>query len=283
MRDRGFPVDPIAADVLYALAGRAGTLADNLGIQSLHHRLCAALAALSLCVLATAARPNEIVPDDGTLATKIVEDAPPAALELFLDHLMRAESSGRDDAANPRSTAVGAFQFIKSTFVTVARQFLAEDVAKLTDEEILALRSNRDFARRAASAYCKANAAYLGEQGIRANFGHLRLAFLVGAGGAAKLLKSPPLKPVTEILSDAAVRANPFMKDMTAADLIARARNDIEPRRTVASADGEAGSDVSVRGPAPRCSRALTRCRHLAASHGRKQARRSAPADRKKA
>ena len=36
--------------------------------------------------------------------------SPGLTLETFLDRLMMAESSGRDDARNPRSTAVGAFR-----------------------------------------------------------------------------------------------------------------------------------------------------------------------------
>src|SRR5262249_58306119 len=45
-----------------------------------------------------------------------------SAFDSFLDHLMRAESGGRDTAANPRSTALGPYQFIKSTFLDLARR-----------------------------------------------------------------------------------------------------------------------------------------------------------------
>jgi len=41
-------------------------------------------------------------------------------VQTFLDRLMLAESSGQLDARNPRSTALGPFQFIESTFLEVA-------------------------------------------------------------------------------------------------------------------------------------------------------------------
>ena len=77
---------------------------------------------------------------------------PDAHFETFLDRLMRAESNGRDFAANPRSTALGPFQFIKATFIEVTRRHFAE-VASFSDEQVLALRTDRAYARRAAAIY----------------------------------------------------------------------------------------------------------------------------------
>jgi hypothetical protein len=160
-------------------------------------------------------------------STEAVAGAPEAAFEVFLDRLMRAESNGQDDAANPRSTALGPFQFIKSTFIDVVRRHFASEVAALDDDAVLALRTNRGFARRAASAFCKDNVAFMTEQGVAPTFGHLRLAFLVGPSAAVRLLQATPTTPVGEILGNPAIAANPFMKDMSAADLIARADRDV--------------------------------------------------------
>ena len=80
-------------------------------------------------------------------------DAPLGAFDSFLDHLMRAESNGRNTAANPRSTALGPFQFIKSTFLDVMRRHFSADIAHLNETDILALRTDRGFARRAAAAF----------------------------------------------------------------------------------------------------------------------------------
>jgi hypothetical protein len=203
---------------------------------ALRHHTRAALAALLLCLSAEAIHLRAFASNDLTLGARAVDGASDVSFEQFLDHLMRAESSGRDAAANPRSTALGAFQFIESTFLAVAREYFAREVAELTDQPLLALRTNRQFARRVAAAYCKENAAYLRDKGLNPTFGHLRLAYLLGAGGAAKVLRAPPQTPLAGILSTAVIRANPFMKGMTASGLVERSARDIGPRvGTVAS------------------------------------------------
>jgi hypothetical protein len=156
-----------------------------------------------------------------------VADAPGAAFETFLDRLMRAESNGRDTAKNPRSTALGPFQFIKSTFLEVMRRHFPADVAKLKEPEILALRTDRGFARRAAEAFSKDNLDYLSDRGLRPTFGDLRLAFLLGPSAAARVLQAEPGKAVSAILDTSVIAANPFMRGMTAAELVARATRDI--------------------------------------------------------
>jgi hypothetical protein len=168
--------------------------------------------------------------NEPALGARPVEGASDVSFEQFLDHLMRAESNGRDMAANPRSTALGAFQFIESTFLAVAREFFAREVAELPDQTLLALRTHRQFARHVAAAYCRENASYLREQGLKPTFAHLRLAYLLGAGGAAKVLRAPPQKPLAGILRAAVIRANPFMKGMTAGGLVERSARDIGPR-----------------------------------------------------
>ena len=114
---------------------------------------------------------------------------------------MMAESSGRLYAKNPRSTALGPFQFIRSTFLEVVRRHFPDEVAGLSDEQILALRVKPDFARRAALAYTLDNASFLGDQGLDVTSVNLRLAFLVGPTGAVRAdsrdryASSAPLAP----------------------------------------------------------------------------------------
>ncbi len=139
----------------------------------------------------------------------------------FLDRLMIAESGGRDDARNPRSTAVGPFQFIESTFLDVARRHFPTETAALTPTQVLALRVNRTFSRRAAEAFTLDNAAILASAGLPTTFPNLRLAFLVGPGGALRLLRTPAATPAISVLGVQVVQANPFMAGMTSGDLIA--------------------------------------------------------------
>lgn len=157
---------------------------------------------------------------------------PDAHFETFLDRLMHAESNGRDLAANPRSTALGPFQFIKATFIDVARRHFKE-VTPLSDEQVLALRTDRDYARRAAAIYSMENLAYLSGKGLKPSLGDLRLAYLVGPTAAARLMQAHPATPARDVLGASAVKANPFMARMSASQLIARSARDVgEHNRT---------------------------------------------------
>ncbi|MBY0562367.1 hypothetical protein [Hyphomicrobium sp.] len=156
------------------------------------------------------------------------ETSPPAmTLETFLDRLMMAESSGQDGARNPRSTAVGPFQFIKETFLDVVRRHFAEETTSLSAVALLGLRQDRAFARRAAEAYSKDNAAHLASEGLATSFTNLRLAFIAGPSGAVRVLRAPPQARVSTLLSSAAIAANTFLARMTAQELITKCARDL--------------------------------------------------------
>ncbi|MBX9589548.1 MAG: hypothetical protein K2X43_09600 [Hyphomonadaceae bacterium] len=234
--------------------GQDNNRRGDLQILRIHARLGRVLAAgLLTCVFAGLAA---TMADDG-LAESAVAEAPAAGasdahFETFLDRLMRAESNGRDFAANPRSTALGPFQFIKATFIDVARRHFAE-VASLSDEQILALRTNRATARRAAAIYSMENLAYLSGRGLQPSFGDLRLAYLVGPTAAARLLEAHPQTPAGTILGASVVRANPFMAGMSASQLIARSARDVgEHQRTSVAAAPDPRRRILGIQPAPR-------------------------------
>ncbi len=151
------------------------------------------------------------------------------SMEVFLDRLMMAESGGRLDARNPRSTALGPFQFIESTFLYVVSRHFAAEVAGKTDEQILALRTDRDFARKAAAAFNGDNMAALEAAEISPTPANLRLAFLLGPTAAIRVLQAPAESPLNTLLPPAVIVANPFMLGMTVADLAGRAARDVDP------------------------------------------------------
>jgi len=209
-------------------------------------------------------RAQETAPHEPKSVSGASATTPALTLERFLDRLMIAESGGKDEARNQRSTALGAFQFINSTFLEVARRHFAEETATLSSSAILALRTNRSFARRAAEAYTKDNAAHLASDGLATSFPNLRLAFLVGPTGATRLLRSPPDTRVTAVLSSHAIKANPFMARMTVAELIAKCARDLSVNpETTAGITPEKGSPRAK--PRPRivvkCSLKRPSCR----------------------
>lgn len=187
-----------------------------------------------------------------------------AAMSSFLDRLMRAESSGNDLARNPRSTAVGAFQFIEATFLDVVARHFSTETAGQTPAQILALRTNRAFARRAAEAYTIDNAGRLAAAGLKPTFAHLRLAYLVGPAAAVRVLRMPPQASAALVLGPAVIRANPFLAGYTTADLVARAARDVDvdPAAT-AGVTPRPGSAKASGGPAlkPACNLMQASCR----------------------
>jgi len=205
---------------------------------------------------------------------------PQMTMAIFLDRLMQAESGGRDHAKNPRSTAFGPYQFINSTFIDVARRHFPKEVEKLDDAQLLALRTNREFSRRAAEAFTRDNASYLAAAGLTPTFPHLRLAFLLGAGDAIKVLKSPPDAPLTQLLSPTVIKANPFMARLTARTIIVRAASDISAPPTMrAGITPGTPPSASKRAPEPkiavRCNLGLPSCRRWLALEKRKLAGKS--------
>ena len=190
---------------------------------------------------------------------------PPAVaspFDTFLDRLMMAESGGRLAAQNPRSTAVGPFQFIETTFLATVRRHFASEMAALDQTRILALRTDAVFARRAAAAFTQDNADYLASVGLTASFANLRLAHLLGPAGAARILRAPPSSQVALWLGPAVITANPFLAGMRVEDLIARCQREVSTDGTLAA---RPGGTVSIKPAKPQiqvaCDLSLASCR----------------------
>jgi hypothetical protein len=188
-----------------------------------------AAAVLLACVFLTAS--NSTACANSAVAREMAETAPAASFETFLDRLMGAESDGQPHAKNPRSSALGAFQFIKSTFLDVVRRHFPGEVSGFAEDKILELRTDREFARRVAAAFCQDNIRYLKSQGLEPTFADLRLAFLLGPSDAVRVLKAEPETPAVQLLSPAVINSNPFMLRMSAADLRSKSIRDVERER----------------------------------------------------
>ena len=211
------------------------------------------MAAAALLASALFAASNSAVSANAAVAQEIAATAPAASFEMFLDRLMSAESGGQAQAKNPRSSALGTFQFIKSTFLEIARRHFPAEVEGFIEDQILELRTDREFARRAAAAFCRDNISHLQAHGLEPTFADLRLAFLLGASDAARVLKAEPQTPAVQLLSPAVINANPFMLRMSVADLRAKSRRDVERDR----------QEVAAHAPQSR-QRPSTRSRHAA-------------------
>ena len=81
---------------------------------------------------------------------------------------------------------------------------------------LLALKSDPTLSRQMTGAYAAQNQAILAKAGVPVTDGTTYLAHFAGPGGAVKVLQADPNASVGDILGPAVVKANPFLKDMTA-------------------------------------------------------------------
>src|SRR5262245_707315 len=226
-----------ASEVLHSRLYHAGCCAPaivgpqfaRLGLLAQLVVACCLSALLPLMSVRAAGPPDlevgqvTVVPAEGS------EQGSPQAFQMeeFLDQLMAAESGGRLHNKNPRSTALGPFQFIESTFLVVVNKHFPHEVVGLTERQVLARRTEIDFSRRVAHAYVNDLISALKNNGLRATPRNVRIAFFVGPSAAVRLLKAPLHKPLKQVLSADAIAANPFMSGATIARLVEKAAADV--------------------------------------------------------
>lgn len=227
--------------------------------------------ALAVARPASADAPPESLRDAkrALAAMRLATISPPMSMGYYLDRLMMAESGGNDEAQNPSSTALGPYQFINSTWLDILNRHFPEEVRELTREEVLALRTDRRIARKAAEVFSRENAELLAGAGVTPSFAHLRLAFLIGGSAAVKVLQAKPDDAVATLLEPAALRANPFLYGMTVSDLVARAEHDLKRsgRWRVSVGKGARKERLGIK---VRCNLARPSCRRWLALKKRK-------------
>jgi hypothetical protein len=121
-----------------------------------------------------------------------------------LARIAQIESNNNPNAAASGSSAKGLFQFTAPTWQKYNPGADPMDPAASAD---------------AGARLLKDNASGLASAGLETSPGALYLAHFAGLGGARKLLTADPSQSAGSVLGDAAVAANPFLKNMTVADL----------------------------------------------------------------
>ena len=135
----------------------------------------------------------------------------------LVDSIIGAESGGNADARNPNSSAGGLGQFIDVTWLAMLAKHRPD--LQGSPDQLLALKSDPQLSREMTEAYAADNGKILTGAGYEASPGNTYLAHFAGPQGAVKVLSADPNAPVSAILGAAAVKANPFLQGMTAADL----------------------------------------------------------------
>jgi hypothetical protein len=153
--------------------------------------------------------------DRNTAKSTVSREASPVAtggpldLTSYYQKTMSAESSGRADAKNPRSSATGLFQFVEGTWKGLMRKY---PELGLTPEG----RTDPAQQKRAMEKFTQNNIQSLRKAGLPVTNGTLYLAHFAGDGGAKALLRADARTPVEEVLGAPAVKANPFLQGKTA-------------------------------------------------------------------
>lgn len=130
-----------------------------------------------------------------------------------------AESGNNPRAKNPLSSATGAGQFISSTWLSMLEKMKPGLIDKIGKEAALELRNDPVLSKQAVDAYAAENRDFLSRRGFEPTEGNLYLAHFAGAGGASSLLGADPSAKASDILGPQVLKANPFIKDMTVADI----------------------------------------------------------------
>ncbi|MGO4637238.1 phage tail length tape measure family protein [Mesorhizobium sp. 2RAF45] len=149
------------------------------------------------------------------------------AIDSFVDHVVKAESGGNNNAKNPNSSATGAGQFIESTWLDLFKRYFPDRAEGMTRGAILALRTDANVSRSLIEAYAKENAAVLQSAGVHVDEAALQLAHFLGAGDAAKVLTAASGTPLAGLISAASIKANPTILGggATVNDAISYAQN----------------------------------------------------------
>jgi hypothetical protein len=143
------------------------------------------------------------------------------------DQIIAVESGGDPNAKNPHSSASGPGQFLDSTWLATLKAHRPDIAQGQSDSDLLALKTDPVLLKQMVDAYGGDNQATLQKNGLPVTPGTTYLAHFAGPGGAVKVLRADPDSLASDILGPAVVKANPFLKGMTAQGLQAWAAKEM--------------------------------------------------------
>lgn len=134
----------------------------------------------------------------------------------YASRMLPAEGTGR----NVRSTAQGPGQFINSTFIDTFKKTFPESARAMSDAQILAQRGT-GVETAMLKKFTEDNIDALARAGIQPTMANAYIAHFLGIGGAQNVLTKPADTPITQVVDQAAIAANPsvFNKVRTVGDL----------------------------------------------------------------
>lgn len=137
----------------------------------------------------------------------------------FLSNLRAQESGTNDSAQNPRSSALGRYQFINSTWQAFARA-RPELFQGMNPQQVLDSRRDPALQEHGVRWLRDQNAGALRAAGFAPTDANLGLAHAVGGGGARSVLSADPATPLTSLFGPEVFRANPTWSGQTAGQFL---------------------------------------------------------------
>ena len=145
-----------------------------------------------------------------TTAAVFVSDG--SAVDRLTDKIVHVESGGSATAKNPLSSATGAGQFIKSTWLRMMRTYRPDLANSMSEADLLALRFDFDLSREMVKNLAREGEAYLKARGHSITAGRLYLCHFLGMDGAHQVLAAARELPLDQVLPAGVLGANPFLK-----------------------------------------------------------------------
>ena len=158
---------------------------------------------------------------EGTSTVAVSNGGTPggAAVEALVNQIIRVESAGNANAANPLSSARGLGQFIESTWLRMMEAYRPDLVRSMSRADLLNLRFNPELSREMVRNLARESEAYLRARGHSITAGRLYLAHFLGAEGAHVALSANPDLLVSQVMGNGVVNANPFLRGDTIREL----------------------------------------------------------------
>lgn len=156
------------------------------------------------------------------------------------------ESSGSATARNPRSSAMGLYQFTDGTWLAYYKARFGSQ--GLTDAAIIAKKSDTGLQNTLMDDLMADNAKALQDAGFAVDLGNLYLAHFAGRKGATGLLGADPSLPAVRVLGEKVINANPFLRGKTVGEVVAWAHGKMGGKAPPVAARGEAGAPGDVMG-----------------------------------
>jgi hypothetical protein len=135
-----------------------------------------------------------------------------SAVDRLTDKIVHVESGGNASAKNPLSSATGAGQFIKSTWLRMMRTYRPDLANSMSEADLLALRFDFDLSREMVKNLAREGEAYLKARGHSITAGRLYLCHFLGMDGAHVVLSAARETPLDAVLPAGVLGANPFLK-----------------------------------------------------------------------